>query len=400
MDKIINKKITVNAFVTFSNIEPNLNPSFHQAKTRIMAIESIANRCNFSTESVVKGLPTLKNVPIVTQYNSETGNFKGHEFDNDGSAMTYGIGVIPESAEQWIEEVEENGVTKQYLCSDVLLWKRQKKEFEFIQNHKNLSVSMEVMITDATFENDVYNIDSFYFTAVTVLGIGVTPAFNSANITFSQQNSDVAQMMFELNNFESEEDTMPKASMEFEEVSAEPQQAEEPQQTQESEVKQEEVKEPEQPKEPEVDYKKLLEEEQVESGRTIRELTQERDVLTQQLEELKKTQKQEMSDIMKELEDLRSYKSNIEKEQRKVAIDGVLDNFKDLQETDEFKELMKNIDELTPQQLEDKCYAIVGKQARSKRIKQPVIAPKVNITSSQKQQPSTKDDRYGGLLFK
>ena len=397
MDKIINKKITVNAFVTFSNIEPNLNPSFHQAKTRIMAIESVANRCNFSTESVVKGLPTLKNVPIVTQYNSETGNFKGHEFDKDGSAMTYGIGVIPESAEQWIEEVEENGVTKHYLCSDVLLWKRQKKEFEFIQSHKNLSVSMEVMITDATFENDIYNIDSFYFTAVTVLGIGVTPAFNNANITFTQQNSDVAQMMFELNNFESEEDTMPKAGIQFEEEQAtEPQEVAEPQQAQESEVKQE--VQPEQPKEPEVDYKKLLEEEQVESGRTIRELTQERDVLTQQLEELKKSQSKEMAEIMKELEELRSYKTNVEKEQRQVAINGVLDNFKDLQETDEFKELMKSIDDLTPQQLEDKCYAIVGKQARSKRVK-PVVAPKVNITSSTKEKP-VKDDRYGGLLFK
>ena len=397
MDKITDKKITVNAFVTFSDIEPNLNPSFHQAKTRIMAIESVANRCNFSVESVEKGLPTLKNVPIVTQYNTETGNFKGHEFDVDGSAMTYGIGVIPESAEQWIEEVEENGVTKHYLCSDVLLWKRQKKEFEFIQNHKDLSVSMEVMITDATFENDIYNIDSFYFTAVTVLGIGVTPAFNSANITFSQMNN-VEQMMFELNNFESEENTMPKAGKQFEDEQqqAEPQQAE-PQPTQESGAKEPEQ---EQPKEPEIDYKKLLEEEQVESGRTIRALTEERDVLTQQLSDLKKSQSKEMEEIMKELEDLRSYKSNIEKEQRRVAIEGVLDNFKDLQETDEFKELVKGIDNLTPQQLEDKCYAIVGKQARAKRAKQPVVAPKVNITSSTKEKPSTKDDRYGGLLFK
>ena len=396
MDKITDKKITVNAFVTFSDIEPNLNPSFHQAKTRIMAIESVANKCNFSVESVEKGLPTLKNVPIVTQYNTETGNFKGHEFDVDGSAMTYGIGVIPESAEQWIEEVEENGETKHYLCSDVLLWKRQKKEFEFIQNHKDLSVSMEVMITDATFDDDVYNINSFYFTAVTVLGIGVTPAFNSANITFSQMNN-VEQMMFELNNFESEENTMPKPSKQFEdEQSVEPQETE-PQPTQESGVKEPEQ---EQPKEPEVDYKKLLEEEQVESGRTIRELTQERDVLTQQLEELKKSQSKEMEEIMKELEDLRSYKTNIEKEQRKVAIDGVLDNFRDLQDTDEFKELIKGIDDLTPQQLEDKCYAIVGKQARAKRQKQPQVAPKVNITASTKEKPSTKDDRYGGLLYK
>ena len=146
--------------------------------------------------------------------------------------------------------------------------------------------------------------------------------------------------------------------------------------------------------------KKLLEEEQVESGRTIRALTEERDVLTQQLDELKKSHSKELDEVMKELEDLRSYKSNIEKEQRKVAIEGVLDNFKDLQEVDEFKELIKGIDELTPQQLEDKCYAIVGKQARAKRAKQPVVAPKVSITSSTKEKSTTKDDRYGGLLFK
>ena len=392
------KTLNITSFATFTDIKPSLNPSFHKAKTRIMAIESVANRCNFSTNSVVDSLPTLKNVPIVAQYSDETGNFKGHEFDVRGSALTYGIGVIPESAEQWIEEVEENGETKKYLCSDVLLWKRQKKEFEFIKNHKGLNVSMEVMITDANFDdNEILNIDSFYFTAVTVLGVGVTPAFDSANITFAKNEEQIKEMMFELNNFESEENTMPKASKQFEEQQAAEQQ---PQEAEPVEPQEPEQKQQEEPKEPEVDYKKLLEEEQVESGRTIRELTQERDVLTQQLEELKKSQSKEMEEIMKELEDLRSYKTNIEKEQRKVAIDGVLDNFRDLQDTDEFKELIKGIDDLTPQQLEDKCYAIVGKQARAKRQKQPQVAPKVNISASTKEKPSAKDDRYGGLLFK
>lgn len=391
MDKTLN----ITSFATFTDIQPSLNPSFHKAKTRIMAIESVANRCNFSTDSVVQSLPTLKNVPIVAQYSDETGNFKGHEFDTKGSALTYGIGVIPESAEQWIEEVEENGEVKKYLCSDVLLWKRQKKEFEFIKDHKGLNVSMEVMITDANFDdNEILNIDSFYFTAVTVLGIGVTPAFDSANITFAKNEEQIKEMMFELNNFESEESTMPKVDMQFEE-----EQATEPQQVEETVQEQPQV-EPEQPKEPEVDYKKLLEEEQVESGRTIRELTQERDVLTQQLEQLKQDSAKELKDVMAELEELREYKITIEKQKRQVAIDNVLENFKDLQETDDFKELLKGVDNLTPEQLEDKCYAIVGKQARAKRQKQPQVAPKVNISASTKDKPSAKDDRYGGLLFK
>jgi hypothetical protein len=391
----VEKTLNITSFATFTDIEPSLNPSFHKAKTRIMAIESVANRCNFSTDSVVQSLPTLKNVPIVAQYSDETGNFKGHEFDVRGSALTYGIGVIPESAEQWIEEVEENGEVKKYLCSDVLLWKRQKKEFEFIKDHKGLSVSMEVMITDANFDdNEILNIDSFYFTAVTVLGIGVTPAFDSANITFAKNEEQIKEMMFELNNFEREENTMPQAGKEFEEQ----QSAEQPQETEP--VQPQELEQQEESKEPEVDYKKLLEEEQVESGRTIRELTQERDVLTQQLQQLKTDSAKELKDVMAELEELREYKHNIEKQKRQVAIDNVLENFKDLQETDDFKELIKRVDDLTPEQLEDKCYAIVGKQARAKRQKQPQVAPKVNISASTKEKPSAKDDRYGGLLFK
>ena len=400
MDKEL---IKIQTFATFSDIEPSVNPSFHKAKTRIMAIESIANRCNFSKDSVLKGLPTLKNVPIVTQYNDETGNLKGHEFDKNGNALTYAIGTIPESAEQWIEEVEENGETKQYLCSDVLLWKRQKKEFEFIQTHKELSVSMEVMITDSEFdkESNILNIDDFYFTAVTVLGIGITPAFGEANITFSQQDEQYQQMMFELNNFENGGNTMPPVqSNQFEEQQPVEPQTTEPEQPQEPEqVQEQQPTEPEQQKEPEVDYKSLLEKEQVESGRTIRELTQERDVLTQQLEQLKQDQQKQMEDVMKELEDLRQYKHNIEKEQRQGQIDAILDNFKDLEELEDYQTLIKDIDNLTPQQLEDRCYVIAGKQARAKRQRNTSTPPKINITTQHKETPK-KDDRYGGLLFK
>ena len=398
MDKEL---IKIQTFATFSDIEPSVNPSFHKAKTRIMAIESIANRCNFSKDSVLKGLPTLKNVPIVTQYNDETGNLKGHEFDKNGNALTYAIGTIPESAEQWIEEVEENGETKQYLCSDVLLWKRQKKEFEFIQTHKELSVSMEVMITDSEFdkESNILNIDDFYFTAVTVLGIGITPAFGEANITFSQQDEQYQQMMFELNNFENGGNTMPPVqSNQFEEQQPVEPQTTEPEQPQEEKtVEPKQEKQPE--KEPEVDYKSLLEKEQVESGRTIRELTQERDVLTQQLEQLKQDQQKQMEDVMKELKDLRQYKHNIEKEQRQGQINAILDNFKDLEELEDYQALIKDVDNLTPQQLEDRCYVIAGKQARAKRQRNTSTPPKINITTQHKETPK-KDDRYGGLLFK
>ena len=85
------------------------------------------------------------------------------------------------------------------------------------------------------------------------------------------------------------------------------------QQPQEAEPQEQEAPEQkaEESKQQEPDYKKLLEEEQVESGRTIRELTQERDVLTQQLEQLKSDSAKELKDIMAELEELREYKVTI-----------------------------------------------------------------------------------------
>ena len=290
----VDKLLSIETIATFTDIEPSINPSFHKAKARIMAIESIANRCNFSKESVVNGLPTLKNVPIVTYFN-ENGNLGDHEMsrDKDGKPIfkTYGIGVVPESAEQWIEEVEENGETKQYLCSDVLLWKRQKREYEFIQKHKELSVSMEVQITNSCFdENKVLNVDAFYFTAVTVLGVGVNPAFDNASLTFSKQDDQIQEMMFDLKNFDGvgnmpqEENVVTepvdeKAGEHVEEKVEVQEEHEQKAEEQKEEVK-ETVKE-------EPNYKELLEKAEADYGRTIADLNKENDALKVQMESVR-----------------------------------------------------------------------------------------------------------------
>ena len=413
----INKLLTIDTVATFADIQPSENPSFHKAKTRIMAIESIANRCNFSKEAVINGLPTLKNVPIVTYYN-EDGNLGDHELskDTDGKPIfkTYGIGVIPESAEQWIEEVEENGTTKQYLCSDVLLWKRQKREYEFIQRHKELSVSMEVQITDSSFDkNKILNVDSFYFTAVTVLGIGVNPAFDSANLTFSKQNEDqIQEMMFELQNFDGVGNMDGQNNQVTENTTVEPQPQVEPtgvDNTQEP-VVEPEAEPAQEPTKDEPDYKALLEEVQsnmdkmeADYGRTIAELTTEKEDLVKQLEQVRTELEGKVTGLQEQLKELEDYKKGIELEALKVAVQGVKEEFTDLLEDEDFKVVVEKLEkgELTPEQATDKGYAIIGRKTKANRkANKQMPAPKLNISATHKDVPVTKDTRYGGLLYR
>ena len=405
----MDKLLSIETIATFTDIEPSINPSFHKAKARIMAIESIANRCNFSKESVVNGLPTLKNVPIVTYFN-ENGNLGDHEMshDKDGKPIfkTYGIGVIPESAEQWIEEVEENGETKQYLCSDVLLWKRQKREYEFIQKHKELSVSMEVQITNSCFdENKILNIDEFYFTAVTVLGIGVNPAFDNASLTFSKQDDQIQEMMFDLKNFDGvgnmpqEENVVTepveeKAGEHVEEKVEVQEEHEQKAEEQKEEVK-ETVKE-------EPNYKELLEKAEADYGRTIADLNKENDALKVQMESVRTELEGKVASLEEQLKALTDFKAQVEQEQRAKAIESVKERFNELAEEEEFKSLITDLEsgKYTPEQAEDKCYAIIGRQAKAKRQTKVAPAPKVTINANHKEQPKAKDSKYGGLLFK
>ncbi len=142
----------------------------------------------------------------MTLYKKDEQNFGDHEMHSDVTGVRYGtypIGVIPESANQWIEPVhnQETGETELYLCSDALLWKRMKDEFSLIKSQGSFSVSMEVGMVDYEFNaNKVCEVKEFYFTGIAVLGNGVKPAFKDACVNFQAQ-SDFQEMMFELNEY-------------------------------------------------------------------------------------------------------------------------------------------------------------------------------------------------------
>ena len=393
-----------------------VNPSFHMGSARIFAIDSVANNVKFSQESTMNALPTLKNIPIVALYKDDEQNFGDHEIIRDVDGIRYGtypIGMIPESAEQWIEEVQTEEGTKQYLCSDILLWKRQKKEFQLIKSQGTFSVSMEVGMVDYEFNaNKVCNVNEFYFTAIAVLGNGVKPAFKEACLNFHKigvfqdMMLDLREYMqqFEGGNSMGANQIADEPITDFEEEGQEAQQEqvdEEPKQEEHQEVKDE------------PNYKDLLEKAEADYGRTIADLTKERDELNAQLtayeedkKALEEAHKAELDAMKEELDALKKYKKDIEDAQRKEARERIVNqmatDFPELSESEDYKKLLENED-LNAEDLENKAYAIVGKLEREKRgnKRKPQIPQtnRVPITT-----PTNKDRKanspYGGLLIK
>ena len=392
-----------------------VNPSFHMGSARIFAIDSVANNVKFSQESTMNALPTLKNIPIVALYKDDEQNFGDHEIVRDVDGIRYGtypIGMIPESAEQWIEEVQTEEGTKQYLCSDILLWKRQKKEFQLIKSQGTFSVSMEVGMVDYEFNaNKVCNVNEFYFTAIAVLGNGVKPAFKEACINFHKVGV-FQDMMLDLKEYMQQFEG--GNSMGANQIADEPiTDFEEGQEAQQEQLDEEPKQEEHQEVKDEPNYKDLLEKAEADYGRTIADLTKERDELNAQLtayeedkKALEEAHKAELDAMKEELDTLKKYKKDIEDAQRKEARERIINqmatDFPELSESEDYKKLLENED-LNAEDLENKAYAIVGKLEREKRgnKRKPQVpqSNRVPITT-----PTNKDRKanspYGGLLIK
>lgn len=185
-------------FITFSSNLSDItevNPSFDAAKLRIAYTGRNRNNSFISKEAFERAIPTMFNCPVVANYMREENEIGSHdgEFvkDADGNTtyvnLTQPVGVVPESATYNWETVTDNGVIHQYLCTDVLLWKRQEA-YKKIKENGVTEQSMEITVTDGEMTDDYYNIKDFCFTAFCLLGTA-EPCFESAALfTFSQDD--------------------------------------------------------------------------------------------------------------------------------------------------------------------------------------------------------------------
>ena len=151
-------------------------------------------------------IKTIYNCPVVCNYDRETDTLGGHDMElvrkDDGSLilvnLTQPIGVVPQTAKVYWETVEEDdGTVNEYLCAEVLIWKRQEA-YKKIKKDGITAQSMEITVKDGETINGIYCIKDFEFTAFAL--IGVEPCYESASLAFSKQDfkQEFSKMMLEL----------------------------------------------------------------------------------------------------------------------------------------------------------------------------------------------------------
>lgn len=189
MDK---KNISLDFEIRFQKVQ-ELNPSFDLARIAVAYYGLNRNHSIISKEVFENAKSSMYNIPVVGRYIPEADDFGGHDVqvvEVDGKpsveAATVPFGVVPESAViDWEEIEEDDGTKREYLVTDCLIWKRSYGYHKLISQDR-WSQSMEITVNDCSFNDDeTMTIKDLTFNALCILGNGVEPCFESANIQFS-----------------------------------------------------------------------------------------------------------------------------------------------------------------------------------------------------------------------
>jgi len=183
-----------------------INSSFDIGKLRICYPGVNQNKSYFSKHTLESCIPSMYNCPVVCHYYRSDGSIGGHDvdvitdYDNEVRIvnLTKPVGVIPESANVYFEKVEEDdGTVNEYLCADVILWKREEA-YKAIKENGITAQSMEITVKDGAKVDDVYVINDFEFTAFALLG-DCEPCFESASLqTYSDYGSEFKKRYTEM----------------------------------------------------------------------------------------------------------------------------------------------------------------------------------------------------------
>lgn len=205
----MNKKI---AHMTYSSSLSSLceiNSSFDTGVLRIAYTGKNRNGSSISKEVFESCIETMYNCPIVCNYDRETDSIGGHDMElvsnKDGDLKivncTMPVGVIPESSKYFWEIIEEDdGTQHEYLCAEVLIWKRQEA-YQKIKEDGITKHSMELSIKDGEMKDGIFEIHDFEFTAFCLLGDDHEPCFESSAMglfTLDSLKVRMEEMMSEL----------------------------------------------------------------------------------------------------------------------------------------------------------------------------------------------------------
>ena len=180
------------------------------------------NKSYISDKAMKEAIPTAYNMPILSYiYKDDNDEFQfaGHEFfvnaDNEIEYEEQPTGVIPESA--GLKLVKYDNDDKSYLEGVGIIWRTYSKAANIIEREKELSVSVELVVDELSFNSKTKElvIDKFRFSGVTILGkdretgAEIQPGmenskisiadFSEVNNSLFSQNDKVIKLLSELN---------------------------------------------------------------------------------------------------------------------------------------------------------------------------------------------------------
>lgn len=174
------------------------NGSFDSGVVHIAYPGENRNGSSISKDVFEQCIDTIYYCPIVCNYDRDTNDIGGHDIDivpgKNGKLKivnaTTPVGVIPENANYWWEEVDG----REYLCTEALLWKRQE-EYDKLKEDGHIDLSMEISIRNYHMDGSLMVVDSFEFLALCLLGSDVEPCYESASLEVFSADEFKAQYL-------------------------------------------------------------------------------------------------------------------------------------------------------------------------------------------------------------
>lgn len=168
----------------------SLNSSFDSGVMRVAYHGDNKNKTSISKQAFEDSMASIYNCPVVCNYSVSDDSIGGHDMElvhqGDGNYklinITHPVGIVPESAStHWEYVTEEDGSEHEYLCTDILLWKRQSA-YDHIKDMGDVDESMEIKVLEGERKEDgYYHVYKFEFTAFCLLERD-KPCFESAGI--------------------------------------------------------------------------------------------------------------------------------------------------------------------------------------------------------------------------
>lgn len=187
------RKVGLDFKLSFSDVKP-VDKRFAKTAVAIAYAGKNRNGSVIDKETFERALPSIKNIPMVTNYDISADKLGGHDLeivtDSKGELQiinaTVPFGVVPESAQQWWETREDG---REYLMTEALLWTRCPAT-QHIVDKGQVDQSMEIEIEDGNYyTNDDKDLVITAFDFSALCAIGVEPCFEAASIQLASERA-------------------------------------------------------------------------------------------------------------------------------------------------------------------------------------------------------------------